>query len=318
MTTIRMSNIAFVFPGQGSQYVGMGVDLARAWDPAYKIFKQGSEVIGFNLDSICWNGSKEQLDLTEYTQPAILATSIAIHEILIGEGVRPRMVAGHSLGEYTAIVSAGGLAFGEALSLVQKRGRYMQEAVQPGAGAMAAILGLSKSEIEKVCRKAQSSGIVSPANYNSPGQIVIAGEKKAVEVASQLAREEGAKRIIPLAVSVPSHCRLMRTAAQRLAKDLETVTLQELKIPLVTNVHARVVTQPSDVQEALIQQLESPVQWVESVTTMREQGITTFIEVGPGKVLSGLIKRIVRDANIFNVEDTESLDKTLSALIVKH
>ncbi len=287
--------------------MGMGKKLAQSREPARQIFKQASEVLGFDLASLCWDGPKERLNLTEYTQPAILATSIAIHEVLIGQGIRPQVVAGHSLGEYTALVSAGGFVFQDALSLVRKRGRYMQEAVQPGLGAMAAILGLSRVEVEEICRQARETGIVSPANFNGPAQIVIAGEKVAVQHAGTLAREKGAKRVIPLAVSVPSHCHLMSAAAQQLDKDLQTTALNELKVPLVANVHAKTIMKPDDVHEALRRQLESPVLWVESVIAMKEQGVNTFIEIGPGKVLSGLVKRIVQDVNIYNVEDEESL-----------
>jgi [acyl-carrier-protein] S-malonyltransferase len=313
-----MSKVAFIFPGQGSQYVGMGEELAQSWEPAQQVYRRANEALGFDIATLCWNGPEEKLGLTEYTQPAILATSFAIHEVLIGHGVTPQVAAGHSLGEYTALVSAGGLDFEEALNLVRKRGRYMQEAVQPGFGAMAAILGLSRIQVEEICRKAQKSGIVSPANFNAPTQVVIAGEKKAVHLASKLARETGAKRVIPLAVSVPSHCRLMRTAAKRLADDLQAISLHELKMPLVANIHAKAITKPDDMREALIKQLELPVLWVETVIQMKEQGVNTFIEVGPGKVLAGLVRRIIQDVHILHIEDTESLEKTLEELKVHH
>lgn len=306
-----MSKVAFIFPGQGSQYVGMGRKLAQSFEAAGRIFEQANDALRFDLASLCWNGPEDRLNLTEYTQPAILAASRAALEVLSAEGMRPEMVAGHSVGEYTALVASEGLAFEDALSLVQKRGRYMQEAVQPKMGAMAAILGLSRSDVEAICNAAQEAGVVSPANMNSPVQIVIAGEKQAVDRAGVLALERGAKRVVPLSVSVPSHCRLMQPAARRLAVDLKHVRLSALNVPLVANVHAQAITKPEEVREALVLQLAAPVLWVDSVQRMHAQGITTFVEVGPGKVLSGLIRRIVADAKILHVEDPESLEETV-------
>ncbi len=311
-----MSKVAFIFPGQGSQYVGMGKQLSLTWKTANRVFEQAGECLGFDLASLCWNGPKERLDLTEYTQPAVFATSIAALEVLAEHGLKPRMVAGHSLGEYTAISAGGGFGFPDALRLVQNRGRYMQDAVEPGRGAMAAILGLSRAQVEEVCEKARRSGIVSPANINGSAQIVIAGEKEAVEHAGNIARETGAKRFLPLSVSVPSHCELMRPAARRLAADLQHLRLNDLRVPLVANVHARSVTKVHEIQEALVRQLEHPVLWVDSMLEMKRHGIDTFIEVGPGKVLSGLLRRIIPDAGLFHVEDPESLEKTVEALIV--
>jgi [acyl-carrier-protein] S-malonyltransferase len=309
-----MSKIAFIFPGQGSQHVGMGDRLAHSYEAARRVFERANEVLGFDLASLCWSGPEEKLDLTEYTQPAILAASWAAMQVLTEQGVRPWMVAGHSVGEYTALVAAEGLSFEEALTLVQKRGRYMQKAVEPGRGAMAAILGLSRAEVDSICQAAQEAGTVSPANINSPVQIVIAGEKPAVDRAAALARERGAKRVVPLSVSVPSHCRLMEPAAGQLAADLKKADLKELKVPLVANVHARVITKPEEVREALTRQLASPVLWMDLIEKMKADGVGIFVEVGPGKVLSGLVKRIVTDATILHVEDPESLAETVEAV----
>jgi len=248
------------------------------------------------------------------SQPALLAAGVAALEALREEGISPSVVAGHSLGEYTAIVAAGGMEFSEALRTVRNRGRYMQEAVEPGRGAMAAILGLTRPQVEEICEKAKSSGTVSPANINGSIQIVIAGEKSAVERAGELARDAGAKRVVPLAVSVPSHCSLMAPAAERLRSDLKGAALKDLRIPLVANVHAKPITRTDEIREALERQLENPVLWVDSVTRMTEEGVDTFVEVGPGTVLSGLVRRIAKGARILNVEDPESLESTLAAL----
>jgi [acyl-carrier-protein] S-malonyltransferase len=292
----------------------MGQDLARSRKSSERIFKQAGDILGFDLAGLCWSGPEDRLNLTENTQPALLAAGVAALEALREEGFSPSVVAGHSLGEYTAIVAAGGMEFSDALKIVKNRGRYMQEAVEPGKGAMAAILGLTRVQVQEVCEKARSSGVVSPANINGTLQIVIAGERSAVERAGELAREAGAKRVIPLAVSVPSHCSLMAPAASRLGADLKAAGLNDLRIPVVANVHANSITRATDVREALERQLESPVLWVDSVTRMAEQGIDTFVEVGPGTVLSGLVKRIAKSARILNVEDTKSLNSTLAAL----
>jgi len=275
---------------------------------------EAGEVLGFDLAGLCWSGPEDRLNLTENTQPALLAAGVAALEALREEGISPSVVAGHSLGEYTAIVAAGGMEFSEALRTVRNRGRYMQEAVEPGRGAMAAILGLTRPQVEEICEKAKSSGTVSPANINGSIQIVIAGEKSAVERAGELARDAGAKRVVPLAVSVPSHCSLMAPAAERLRSDLKGAALKDLRIPLVANVHAKPITRTDEIREALERQLENPVLWVDSVTRMTEEGVDTFVEVGPGTVLSGLVRRIAKGARILNVEDPESLESTLAAL----
>jgi len=306
--------VAFLFPGQGSQYVGMGAKLFEASESVRQIYRTAEKVLGFDLAQLCHQGPAERLNLTEYTQPAILATSVAAWTMIKEKGLSASILAGHSLGEYTALVAAGSLAFDEAVGLVQKRGRYMQEAVPAGVGAMAAILGLDRSTVDSICLAASAQGVVSAANINSPIQIVIGGERKAVDAAMTLAKERGAKRTIPLSVSVPSHCALMKPAAERLAQDLDGVTLLPLEIPVVTNVDAAPIHSGDAAKKALIRQLASPVLWVDTVQRMVKDGATVFVEIGPGTVLSGLVKRINKDVKTCHVEDPESLDATLREL----
>jgi [acyl-carrier-protein] S-malonyltransferase len=306
--------IAFIFPGQGSQYVGMAKDFIENFKESKEVFDLASGILGFDLAQLCMHGPAEKLNMTENTQPAILATSIAILRPLERRGLAAGAVAGHSLGEYTAITAAGGFELKDAISLVQKRGRYMQEAVPEGAGLMAAILGMDRDAVEKTCLDASKNGIVAPANYNSPGQIVIAGEKNAVEKAMELARAAGAKKVVPLAVSVPSHCSLMKQAGDRLAKELDTVAISDLRIPIVNNADAKFITTAAELKPSLLRQISSSLYWDDSINRMTEQGYDTFIEIGPGKVLSGLVKRIARDAKVMNVEDQKSMGETLGAL----
>ncbi len=306
--------IAFLFPGQGSQYVGMAKEFHETFAESREVFETASAALGFDLARLCMEGPAEKLNLTENTQPAILAASIAMLKPLTKRGVTAVVAAGHSLGEYTAITAAGGLALHDAVALVRKRGRYMQEAVPEGAGLMAAILGMERRDVEKTCLDASENGIVAPANYNTPGQIVIAGEKKAVEAAMELAKTRGAKKVVPLAVSVPSHCAMMRTAGDRLAKELESVSISDLTMPIVNNAEARYVQKASELRPSLIKQISAPLFWEDSIQRMAADGVDTFIEVGPGKVLSGLVKRIAREAKILNVEDQKSLNATLNAL----
>jgi [acyl-carrier-protein] S-malonyltransferase len=306
--------IAYIFPGQGSQYVGMAKELIENFAEAKDLFDAASSVLGFDLARLCVHGPAEKLNLTEYTQPAILVTSIAALRALERRGLAAEAAAGHSLGEYTAVTAAGGLDVKDAIALVQKRGRYMQEAVPEGAGLMAAVLGMERAAIEKTCLEAAKNGIVAPANYNSPGQIVIAGERRAVEKAMELAKMAGAKKVVPLTVSVPSHCAMMRHAGERLAKELDAVTISDLRIPIVNNADAKFLRTAAELKQSLIRQISSPLFWEDSIGRMTAEGFDTFVEIGPGKVLSGLVKRIARDAKVLHVEDQKSVTETLQAL----
>lgn len=308
------AGIGFVFPGQGSQSVGMGRLFYDASDAARRTYEEASAVLGYDVAALCFNGPADRLNLTEYTQPALLTVSIAAWRAGGFKGGTPVAVAGHSLGEYTALVAAGAVSFSEGLSLVQKRGRYMAESVPAGTGLVAALLGLSAELAKAACDEASVVGLAAPANFNCPGQIVIAGEKAAVERAIELAKAKGAKRALPLPVSVPVHTPLMKQAADRLSKDLAVAHWSDLQAPLVNNADAGVIRSASDIQPSLVKQLPSPVRWEDSVRRMAAMGVTTFVEVGPGTVLTGLIKRIVPDAITFNVQDPASLDATHAAL----
>jgi [acyl-carrier-protein] S-malonyltransferase len=292
----------------------MGRALYDAHPAAQTIYKEASAVLGYDVAELCFNGPAERLNLTEYTQPALLTASIAALRTLEPAGLKPVAVAGHSLGEYSALVAAGGLTFTAAAALVQKRGRYMAEAVPSGSGLVAAILGLASDAVRDACREASSVGVVAAANFNSPGQVVIAGEKAAVERAIEAAKARGAKRAILLPVSVPVHTPLMKSAADRLARDVEATAWSDLTAPLINNAEAKALRTAAEVKASLIRQLPSSVLWEDSVKAMHGMGVTTFIEVGPGTVLSGLIKRIVPDAKTLNVQDPASLEATLKAL----
>lgn len=311
-----MSGIGLVFPGQGSQSVGMGKALCEAHPALKQVYEEASAVLGYDSAALCFEGPAERLNLTEYTQPALLVSSIAALKMLEPAGIKPIAVAGHSLGEYSALVAVGGLPFRDAIGLVQKRGRYMSEAVSPGTGLVAALLGLTRDIVKEVCRTASATGVVAAANFNSPGQVVIAGEKAAVERAIQLAKEQGCKKAIPLPVSVPVHTPLMQRAADRLAKDLAALQWSDLTAPLINNAEARAIRQAGEIQASLVRQLPSSVLWEDSITVMSKMGVTTFVEVGPGTVLTGLIKRIQPDAILLNVNDPKSLDATLRTLNV--
>ena len=306
--------IGLVFPGQGSQSVGMGKALYDAHPLLKPVYDEASSVLGYDIAGLCFTGPAERLNRTEFTQPALLVSSVAALKLFEPTGIKPVAVAGHSLGEYSALVAAGGVSFHDAVGLVQKRGRYMSEAVPPGAGLVAALLGLTAEVVKDVCRTASSVGVVAAANFNSPGQVVIAGEKAAVERAIELAKAQGCKKAIPLPVSVPVHTPLMQQAADRLAKDLATVRWSDLNAPLVNNAEARAISLAHEIQASLVRQLPSSVLWEDTVQTMGRMGVTTFVEIGPGTVLIGLIRRILPEAKLLNVNDPKSLDATLKAV----
>ncbi|MGI6678489.1 MAG: ACP S-malonyltransferase [Dehalobacterium sp.] len=309
-----MNKIAFVFPGQGSQYVGMGKELAEHFTEAKAAFTEADQVLGFPLTELCWQGPEEDLKITYNTQPALLATSIACLRVLEGRGIIADFTAGHSLGEYAALVAAGALDYQEALSLVRFRGEVMTQAVPAGAGTMAAVLGMSKEQIQELCAKAGAYGVVEPANFNCPGQIVIAGETTAVEKAVDMAKEMGAKRALLLAVSGPFHSSLLASAGKAMEEHLKKADIKDAMIPVAANVHGRLIQAHEDIREALTQQVDHPVLWEDCVNTLVEAGVNVFVEVGAGRVLSGLIKKITKEAKIFNVEDVASLDNTLALL----
>jgi [acyl-carrier-protein] S-malonyltransferase len=295
----------------------MGKALCEAHPSLKQVYNEASSVLGYDAAALCFEGPAERLNLTEFTQPALLASSIAALKTLEPAGVKPIAVAGHSLGEYSALVAAGGVSFRDAIGVVQKRGQYMLEAVSSGTGLVAALLGLTSEVVKDVCRAASTVGVVAAANFNSPGQVVIAGEKAAVERAIELAKGKGCKKAVPLPVSVPVHTPLMQHAADRLAKDLAAVQWSALKAPLINNAEAKAISRANEIQASLVRQLPSSVLWEDTVQVMGKMGVTTFVEVGPGTVLTGLIKRILPDAKLLNVNDPKSLDATLSALGVK-
>lgn len=310
------SAVAFVFPGQGSQSVGMGKALCDAHPQLRQVYDEASAVLGYDVAALCFNGPAETLNLTEHTQPALLVSSIAALRALDPGTMNPAAVAGHSLGEYTALVAAGGLTFRDAVNIVQKRGRYMAEAVPAGTGSVAALLGLDAETVKLACREAASAGVVQAANFNSPGQVVIAGEKAAVERAIEIAKTKGCKKAVSLPVSVPVHTPLMQRAADRLASDLAAIAWSDLRMPLINNAEARQIVKAGEIQASLVRQLPSSVLWEDSVLAMAAMGVKTFIEIGPGTVLSGLIRRIVPEAVTMNVNDPKSLETTMKALNV--
>lgn len=306
--------VAFVYSGQGSQYVGMGQELYDAYPVYRQVFQEASDVLGFEMAELCFNEGTE-LNATEYTQPAILTMSMAISAVLKEEiGVTPAMVAGLSLGEYSALVESGALAFQEAVALVKQRGKFMTEAVPKGVGAMSAVMGLSRQEVEEACQKASSKGVVIAANYNMPTQIAIAGEVEAVAYAEEILTEIGARRVIRLNVSGPFHTTLLEPASIKLAEVLGQVTVNEMKIPVVTNVNGSLIPSKEAIIPTLVKQVMSPVYWQDCVETLIAEGVDTFIEVGPGKALTGFIKKIDKTVTVQNVENLKTLAKVKQLL----
>jgi [acyl-carrier-protein] S-malonyltransferase len=313
-----MGKIAFIFPGQGSQRVGMGRDLAESSSDARSAFDEADRALGFGLSDLCFNGPEEDLQLTANTQPAILTTSVAAFRALSEKGFRPDFVAGHSLGEYSALVAANALSLDAAARLVRRRGELMQEAVPVGAGAMAAILGIGAEKVAEACEVAAKGQVCAPANFNSPEQIVIAGSKDAVERAVEECKARGARRAMMLKVSAPFHSALMRPAQEKMVEPLNATPFGDLSRPIVNNVDAAVVRSGSQSRDALIRQISAPVRWAEGVIKMFDEGVDTFVEVGPGKVLVGLVKAIAKDTGkevkLLNVEDQASLQATIESL----
>ena len=309
MTTHSIST-AFLFPGQGSQSVGMGKELAALYPVGRETFDEADAALGYKLSQLCFEGPEDQLKLTEITQPAILTVSVAAWRVLQSKGITPAYVAGHSLGEYSAHVAAGTLSFADAVRTVRNRGKYMQQAVPVGVGAMAAVLMLASEKVQQVCEEVAQGEVCCAANVNSPDQIVISGSKAAVERAAELAKQRGAKRAIMLPVSAPFHCLLMQPAQDCLAKDLAALTFHAPEIPVMGNVDAALVTTAEQARDALIRQVTGAVQWEKSMRALLALGVENFVEVGPGKVLCGLMKQIDKSRTCFNVEDEASLQKT--------
>ena len=305
--------IAFLFPGQGSQAVGMGQAWREAYPELMALFDEANSILGYDLQALCFEGPAEQLNRTEYAQPALLVTSLIAWRALDAR-IQPSAVAGHSLGEYSALVAAGGLSFSDAVNVVHKRAQYMAEAVPSGSGLVVAILGLASEVVEAICREAQSVGVVTAANFNAPNQVVIAGEKAAVERAIELAKSQGCRRAVVLPVSVPVHSSLMQPAADRFAPHVHAAPLSDLTVPLFNNADARPLVRAEEIRRSLIRQLPSSVLWEPSVRAMWESGIRTFIEIGPGTVLTRLAKRIVPEAELLHVEDPGSLEQTLTSI----
>jgi [acyl-carrier-protein] S-malonyltransferase len=304
---------AFVFPGQGSQYAGMGKDVAERYPAARRVFDDIDAALGYSISALCFDGPEEGLRLTENTQPAILAVSSAIHAVLEEHGATRRdLVAGHSLGEYSAIVSVGGLTPAEAAKVVHLRGQFMQEAVPVGTGGMAALIGPSVEEVRSICEEAAAGEVLSVANINAPGQVVIAGTKAAIERAIEVAKKRGVRRALPLPVSAPFHCELMKPAEERLRPVLDEAPLKDLWFSVVSNVDASPIGTPTAVRNALVRQVASPVRWVESVQRMVAMGVRSFVEIGPGSVLTGLIKRIDPSVELINVSDVGTIEAFLA------
>ncbi|MBE9542138.1 MAG: ACP S-malonyltransferase [Deltaproteobacteria bacterium] len=303
-----MSETAFIFPGQGAQYIGMGKELADNFKVARETFQEADEALKFSISSLCFNGPEEELKLTPNTQPAILTASIAALRVLSSEtGINPVLLAGHSLGEYSSLITAQALNFSDAVQIVRLRGKFMQEAVPAGEGTMAAILGLEADEVQDICRQSAQEEVVSPANFNSSWQIVISGHTEAVSRAVENALERGAKKAVMLAVSAPFHCSLMKPAAEKLKEALQDVPVCDIHIPVISNADARPYPSKEEIKNLLVKQVNHPVRWEESMREMVAKGVKTVIEIGPGKVLTGLMRRITKEVKTLNLEDLKGL-----------
>jgi [acyl-carrier-protein] S-malonyltransferase len=309
-----MGKVAFMFPGQASQYPGMGKELAEKYPAARAVFDEADKALGFSISKMCFEGTEDELKLTANTQPAILTVSVAAFRVLEEKGIAPDYVAGHSLGEYSALVAVGSLKFVDAVKLVRKRGMYMQESVAAGQGAMAAIMGLSPAVVQDACRRAAAGEVCGAANLNSPEQTVISGSAGAVKRAVEIASQSGAKRAVILPVSAPFHSALMMPAQEKLEKDLQTTAFADLQLPLVTNVDADTIRTGEEARGALVRQVSMTVRWEESMRMLLDEGVNTFVEVGPGRVLTGLMRQIERSVASLNVEDEKSLAGTLEKI----
>ncbi|MGB8492979.1 MAG: ACP S-malonyltransferase [Candidatus Acidiferrum sp.] len=309
-----MGKVAFMFPGQASQYPGMGKELAEKYPAARAVFEEADKALGFSISKMCFEGSEEELKLTANTQPAILTVSVAAYRVVAEKGLTPDFVAGHSLGEYSALVAVGALNFSDVVRLVHKRGKYMQEAVPAGQGGMAVIMGISPAVVLDACKRAAEGEICAPANLNSPEQTVISGHASAVKRAVEIASQLGAKRSMMLAVSAPFHSALMMPAQEKLEKDLRATSFADLQVPLVTNVDADTIRKGDEAREALVRQVTMPVRWQESMRLLLDEGVNTFLEVGPGRVLTGLMRQIERSVASLNVEDEKSLQATVEKI----